>query len=461
MSAFYVGTFVSGMCALIFQVAWQRYLMMLVGSEARSISLVVGVFLFGLAMGYRYWGNRSERLGSRRRVLATYGAIELAIGAYAFAFPWLFARVLAVGRGLPDHLGVDLALTSALLLAPTFLMGATIPLLTKALPERPEQANDFHARVYAVNTLGACAGAWIGGFWLVPALGLRASLGVAGVFDVVVGAVFLVGARRVPAAQGLGAAERPAMSIPNRYPAPVLLLFAAASGAITILFEVLCVRVLSLVVGSAHYVFPAVVGAFVLGLAVGSLTLARGGTRRLGASRLLRECALGGAWFALLYACVPFWINWHVGLRKAFWNASYEAYLVGLVVVATLALLPGLVFLGRLLPLTYALVDKKDDDYGRICGGLYFVNTLGTVVGSCLLGHYALGWLSLDAAFKLGLGVLAWVVAVGAWYGLEGRARWRAAGSALVALAVVAWLPRWDRTSYTVGMFRTSVIRST
>ena len=87
-SVIYLGTVLTGMTGLIYQVVWQKYLSFLVGSETRSVSLVVAIFLIGLAAGYRFWGRFSETAKDRGKLLRLYGLIEAGIGAYAALFPF-------------------------------------------------------------------------------------------------------------------------------------------------------------------------------------------------------------------------------------------------------------------------------------------------------------------------------------------------------------------------------------
>ena len=93
----YGATFLSGAAGLIFQVVWQRYLSFLMGSEARSISLVVAVFLFGLATGYQFWGNMTERGWSRQKLLKAVGFVELGIAVYGLLFPQLSVATQVTG----------------------------------------------------------------------------------------------------------------------------------------------------------------------------------------------------------------------------------------------------------------------------------------------------------------------------------------------------------------------------
>ena len=76
----------TGFASLCAQVAWQKYLTILVGSETRSISLVVAIFLLGLAVGYYVFGKITEGNWSRFWLLKIYGYVELATAVYIAVF---------------------------------------------------------------------------------------------------------------------------------------------------------------------------------------------------------------------------------------------------------------------------------------------------------------------------------------------------------------------------------------
>ncbi len=321
----YLGTFLSGAVALVFQVAWQRYLAFLVGSEARSISLVVAVFLFGLAAGYRFWGDRSRRLRSRAAQLKTVGFVELGIAAWGLAFPSLFALVKRLAHGGPDWLALDLLWCALLLLVPTFLMGASIPLLTAAVPLDAGEVNYCHTRIYGINTLGAFLGALAAGLWLVPAYGLAMTLILGAILEAAVGLVFVMNPLRGMALQGMGHQAADIPRIPNTFGAAGIYMFVFTTGAVSVGLEVIFTRVMALTIGPGHYVFPIVVGVVILGLAIGSLSLRPAG---LTAARVQRELVKVAAILAVVYLTVPYWPYWvshaHVNFSR-FRRASAAA----------------------------------------------------------------------------------------------------------------------------------------
>jgi spermidine synthase len=130
-------TAVTGFSALVYQVAWQKYLAALVGSHSEATAAVLGIFLGGLSLGYWLFGRLTQRLGggdvSPRRLLAIYGLVEAGVGVYALFFPWLFRGALSLSLWFPQgseglSFAFDVLLSAALIGFPTVLMGGTIPL---------------------------------------------------------------------------------------------------------------------------------------------------------------------------------------------------------------------------------------------------------------------------------------------------------------------------------------------
>ena len=175
--------FWSGATALVYEVIWSKYLTLMLGSTVQAQTVVLAVFMGGLALGNRLFGARADQAP---QPLAIYGYVEVAIGLYAFFFNgfYQFADALFVllGTGLLDHRALLLllkgGLSVALLLGPTVLMGGTLPLLAAWLQRESSDAGRWSARFYSVNSLGAVFGAGMAGFFLVQSLGMVSSLQV-------------------------------------------------------------------------------------------------------------------------------------------------------------------------------------------------------------------------------------------------------------------------------------------
>src|SRR5438093_11863192 len=80
--------FCSGATALVYEVVWSKYLAQMFGSTIYAQTVVLAVFMGGLALGNRVFGARSERFA---RPVRAYGFVELAIGLSAFFFPSIFS----------------------------------------------------------------------------------------------------------------------------------------------------------------------------------------------------------------------------------------------------------------------------------------------------------------------------------------------------------------------------------
>jgi len=169
--------FCSGATALVYEVVWSKYLGLIFGSTVQSQSVVLAVFMGGLALGNRAFGRWADRLHNPLRI---YGFCEIAIGLYAIAFPLIYkladSAFVSVGGGLLNHAHLLLlhkALVSVtLLLGPTVLMGATLPILAAWLQRTTADPGRGSAWFYAINTLGAVCGTAAAGCFLVESFGL-------------------------------------------------------------------------------------------------------------------------------------------------------------------------------------------------------------------------------------------------------------------------------------------------
>src|SRR5688500_9224754 len=133
-AAFYVLFTVSGFAGLIYESVWTQYLKLFLGHAAYAQSLVLAVFMGGMAAGAAYCGRWSERLANP---LAAYAAIEALIGLAALAFhavfigvtEWSFESLLPRLGDERFALGAKLLLSCLLILPQSVLLGMTFPLM--------------------------------------------------------------------------------------------------------------------------------------------------------------------------------------------------------------------------------------------------------------------------------------------------------------------------------------------
>ncbi|MFY9316323.1 MAG: hypothetical protein WAO95_12300, partial [Burkholderiales bacterium] len=192
-AAFYLLFVASGFAGLIYESVWTHYLKLYLGHAAYAQSLVLIVFMGGMALGSALCARVSTRI---RNPLAAYAAAEAAIGACALVFHELFVAVTDWSyASLLPALGADglalaakLAIACALILPPSVLLGATFPLMSAGLVRaredetRPARGETI-AMLYFSNSLGAAAGVLASGFALIAWAGLPGTLRSAGVIN--------------------------------------------------------------------------------------------------------------------------------------------------------------------------------------------------------------------------------------------------------------------------------------
>ncbi len=186
--------FVSGGAALVYQVVWQRALFAIYGVNVESVTLVVTAFLLGLGLGSLLGGVLSRKGG--RTLLFLFAVFELLIGLYGLASLSVFAAVGRLTAGGP--LAATFLWAFTLVVLPTGLMGATLPLLSAWTVRRIGNVGRAVSVLYFVNTLGSAASAALTATWLLGALGQRGTVAVAAVANGLVGGSVLLLRRRAP-----------------------------------------------------------------------------------------------------------------------------------------------------------------------------------------------------------------------------------------------------------------------
>jgi len=193
----------SGWSALVYQVVWQRVLFRVYGVDIYATTYVVTAFMLGLGVGSLVGGALSRRFPMRSIFL--FGAFELGIGLFGLVSVSLFEWVARFTAGTSDLFVACLSFT--LLLLPTLMMGATLPILTGYASERSKNVGRSVSQLYLVNTLGAAFGAWSAGHFLLSALGLWGSSQVAAAVNLSLAIIVLLLWRRIPVPSNVQEAE--------------------------------------------------------------------------------------------------------------------------------------------------------------------------------------------------------------------------------------------------------------
>ncbi|MDP1752394.1 MAG: fused MFS/spermidine synthase [Reyranella sp.] len=397
--------FLSGAAALIYQTAWHRLLGLFAGADTIAAALVVGAFLLGLGIGSLAAGLFADRL-SRRASLIAFALCEVGIAVFAVLSPWLYYDVIYL-KFLPlaASRGVIFAVVFAGLLWPTFLMGCSLPFLSKAVVSQIAGSAKLIGWLYGLNTLGAGVGAFVGGWYLIGTFGFDKAIYGGAALNLVVAAGGLLLAR------GLDMAEAAPGPKPAALPDPVdgvvwrwsLLVFI--SGFLIVALQIVWYRLIGVLLQSNGYSFSLVLAVFLLGDAAGLLVGARTIDRIADPRRFFflmqgtaTTLALCGVWFVYLgigAGLLPatFVDRDIMGPNTA--NPTLIALMLAVVV------LPASFVMGFSFPVVQKAVQRDIDRLGSRVGMVQLANIVGNSAGSLVAGLLLLDLVGTAGALKL------------------------------------------------------------
>lgn len=465
----YLCFFLSGVAGLIYEVLWARYLALYVGSTGLAQVIVLATFMGGLALGSHVLGRAADRVASP---LKLYVLLEFGIGVYALFFERVFFGGRALFLALVGALGMNagsLVLGKVIacilsMLLPTFLMGGTLPVLGRYMIRSMTGVGPKVSRLYFLNSLGAVCGCLLSGFYLIRTFGLQFSMISGAGLNIVVGlAAMLVLARAgSPASQDESPAREEGGPGMPRWVYVVVLACVGLSGAVSMLYEVAWIRLLTLVLGSSTYSFSLMLATFILGLSVGGLLLSL--RTRVGGYTMIfgmSEVAVGITVLLTLpfYVRLPLVFN-HVASSLQRDPSTFGLYQAAKFILCALVMFLPAVFQGITLPAATKVLTKDVGGLGRQVGHVFAVNTIGTLLGVIYAGFLGLpdlgmkGTLELAVALNIILGLV--VLSTLRQRGRRHRLLLSAGGAAVL---VGGWymlaMGAWDKDLLGAGLYRT------
>jgi len=415
--------FLSGTSALIYQVLWLRLLGLVFGVTVYAASTVWAVFMAGLAVGSVFGGRAADRV---RRPLVWLGIAEALIGVTALATPLALDLLQGAYAAVHPSLNsspvtltvVRLAMSFVVLIIPSALMGATLPLIVKSSLREAEGLGGKVGVLYATNTAGAIGGSLLAGLVLIPRTGIQSSFLIAAALNALVAIAAVVLGRRLPESD---IAVRSTVDTPATEDArprldarqTLLLVIFTVSGFVSLALEVVWFRVVTLFVRPTVYGYALMLAAVLGGIAAGSYLVAPWLRRRPQRDWLLALGVLeGGIAIASLLSLgvlprIPSLIA-TVGPAVAWFIGDYLAYLT---IVSFAVIMPTMLLFGAAFPIGLHAWARPSpggsSDVASRVGLFYSLNVAGAIVGSLAAGFVlipALGslkTLSLVSAFAL------------------------------------------------------------
>jgi predicted membrane-bound spermidine synthase/tetratricopeptide (TPR) repeat protein len=438
---------VSGAAGLAYEIVWARQLSLLFGVSVHAVSAVLAAFMGGLGLGAELSGRRLDRGLAPLRL---YAALETALGAYVLLFP-LF--LIAMGKIYPAlHSGAEgvtpyvtavrFALSVAILIVPTTLMGGTLPALVRHFTDTGSGAGSAGGRLYAVNTLGAVAGCVAAGFFMVENIGLSNTLRVGAALNIIIGAVVWTFFREpswtLPPDEEKKKQPRPDASRLDSLP---LALFGL-SGFCALALEVLWTRTLTLTLNNTTYAFSLILAMFLAGIGLGGAAASSALRRAKPNPSMLFGFSMMGVGLFALVSLLMFAANQSItGLigavmpKDSFLNLIPGAEpMAPFVALALAAVFPSAFFMGAGFPLALESAKPRDGKVGGDVGRLYAINTAGCVLGSITAGFFIIPHIGVHK----GVMAMGWLMVAGGAVMIAARKRGALAPYALSVLALAA-----------------------
>jgi len=403
--------FISGALALVYEVVWSRMMMHVFGSTALAVGTVLAAFMFGMAVGAWRIGKIADK---SLNCLRLYAWLEIGIALSAFVSHILLSQLGPAHLAIHDLVGastnlfalVRFLLAFLLVLAPTVLMGATLPVLARFLVSRQTLVGVNLSTLYSINTFGAVTGVLATGFFLIGRYGVHIPVYFAVAGNLLLGCIAWIASLRI--------SETPHVSLPvardtdDRHldqevalgPGTfrIILLGLGISGFTSFAYEIYWTRSLVFILGNSTYALTTMLSAFLTGIALGGYLI-----RFLLKRNLDRPLIFG--WIQIFLGVLSalalpllFSIADPQLLSQYLTQTSAQAFpliLAGFGIAFLVMLVPA-TLIGATFPLVGQIAVKDLHDTATSVGRIYAINTLGNVLGALLPGFLLLGWLGIQ-----------------------------------------------------------------
>ncbi|OGF67077.1 MAG: hypothetical protein A2Y62_09000 [Candidatus Fischerbacteria bacterium RBG_13_37_8] len=406
-SFLYIIFFISGFTSLIYEIVWFKLLQYLFGSTVYSLSTLLASFMGGLAIGSYLIGHF---LLKKKSPLLFYAIIEIFIGAYAIAFPYLFQLIenTYLHLNYPPHSFYSLlsrvVLSFLILGLPTIAMGGTLPAMAKFFIHSPHNSSKKLGFLYAVNTFGACAGCLIAGFFMIEYAGIHYSLLLTALLNVTIGVLTIFIIRKLTQSDKttpeLNEKQEQVFNTHAVHPLKLLIIFAI-TGASALAYEIIFTRLFALITLNTVHAFSIILSAFLTGIAIGSFIIS---FRVDSINKKYFLLAILQGLLALLTFTVFYYYPHVFTLSYAidnYYHGSWFTIVSLKFLLFFIILLPITIISGAFFPLIAKAIINNIKAVSKQVGLIYFYNTAGAIIGSLLCGFLLLPALGISSTFVL------------------------------------------------------------
>jgi spermidine synthase len=403
----------SGFSGLIYESIWSHYLKLFLGHAAYAQTLVLAMFMGGLAIGSALSARFSHRW---KNLLLGYALVEGIIGLFALLFHQVFVGTteLAFDTLIPMFsdspfmvLTTKWGLASLIILPQSILLGMTFPFMVAGvLRKYPDAGGRAISTLYFTNSFGGVFGVLVSSFVLIQHMGLPGTIMVAGLINIALALVvwLLSAGDDLPLAETRPARTDTSLNIKSVNVPMLLLAVSLLTGLSSFMYEIGWIRMLSLVLGSSTHSFELMLAAFILGLALGGwwlrkrIDLIESPIRFLGYVQILMGICAIASLLIFHYSFDAMHALLDTIQRK---ESTYPVFLIFSGLICFAMMLPATFCAGMTLPLiTKLAIHSKAGERG--IGYIYASNTLGAITGIFLSVHLVMPLLGLKLLITYG-----------------------------------------------------------
>jgi len=388
--------FLSGACGLMYEIIWQRMLLLIFGISNFAVATVLSSFMAGLALGSYFFGRKADKI---KRPLRLYGLLEIGIALFAFIFPNILEFITSVYTAIHHQFHTTWYLMNLLkflfcfvvLLIPATLMGGTLPIAVRYIVKSLKQVGNRVGTLYGINTLGAVVGCVAAGFFLISSQGAQKTGYIAAVINLSIGIIVLLLDSNVFSAKVEPLPEKDTktkLSL-KTFPPPVtnlILAVAGISGFCALSYEVLWTRAITFYLQASIYAFPTMLATFLCGSALGTILIIKFADKEKSTILLIGI-------LQLLIGVASVLTIWEFGSIRLFiaglWatgTGDLATFLSNGFTASFIIMFIPTLFMGMIIPLAVKVYTQSMNNIGGSVGHIYAINTAGAVLGSFITG---------------------------------------------------------------------------
>lgn len=398
----------SGFSGLIYQSVWSHYLKLFLGHAAYAQTLVLIIFMGGMAIGAWLAAKHSVKA---KNLILLYAICEGIVGLFGVFFHPMFTGITeyAFNQLLPSFdssftiNSVKWLIAAMMIMPQSILLGATFPLLATGIIRKFGSAGGRNlATLYFVNSIGAAVGVIVNVYYFIPAAGLPGSAVIAGIFNLAIAIAIWVFSRR-----DVYPLIKTAVGKVSKVDIKAYLLIAGVTGAASFIYEIVWIRMLSMVLGASTHSFEIMLSAFILGLAIGSLWIRKRINSFKDPVTALAVIQVVMGVLALLTLPMydkSFELMLFFSHSLALTENGYVLFNIISYLICVFIMLPTTICAGMTLPLlTHLLIKSSGSDTS--VGKIYTANTIGSIIGIVLASQILMPMMGMKNALVVGAGL--------------------------------------------------------